>query len=131
MDINYNNKYAYAEVWEILNWLGDDYKRKVPKNMLRLFKDERKFGYRPEIDFRKPLGDQVRQETKNIIAYLNYSCWIEDETIKANLKAVIEANYQKRLEREKAEKMKEKAIKSQMGNVSLNAQVDNALKNLK
>ena len=29
----------------------DEYKKKVPKNLLRLFKDERKFGYTPNIDF--------------------------------------------------------------------------------
>ena len=58
MNINFENKYAYAEVYEILNWLGDEYKRKVPRNLLTLFKEEKKFGYRPKLDFNKPLSDQ-------------------------------------------------------------------------
>ena len=65
MDLNFNKRYAYSEVYTILNWLGDDYKRKVPQNLLQLFKLERKFGYEPDLDFSKPLTDQVRQETKD------------------------------------------------------------------
>jgi len=131
MEINYNKKYAYAEVWAILNWLGDDYKRKVPKNLLRLFKEERKFGYDPQIDFSKDLRSQVKQETKNIIAYLNYSCWLEDDEKKEKLKKAIEVNSAKRKEKERIQKEKEKAIRRQNGNVSVNAQIDKALKNLK
>ncbi len=131
IDINYYNKYAYAEVWAILNWLGDDYKRKVPKNLLRLFKDERKFGYDPQIDFSKELGPQVRQETKNIIAYLNYSCWIENDSKKRLLKKAVEENHQIRKEKERIQKEKEKALRRKNGNISVNAQIDAALKNLK
>ncbi len=131
MDINYNNRYAFAEVWAILNWLGEDYMRKVPKNILRLFKEERKFGYTPNIDFSKPLSSQVRQETKNIIAFLNCSCWIENEDQKAKLIAKIDENSKKREAKEKAEKEREKALRAQSGNISLTAQIDNALKDLK
>ena len=131
MNINYNNKYAYAEVWTILEHLGDDYKNKVPKNFLRLFKDERKFGYRPEIDFSKPLNTQVRQETKNIIAFLEYKYWLEDETKKAQLKAKIDENVAKRKESEKLLKMQQRANTSPDGQLPLNAQIDRALKNMK
>ena len=37
----------------------DEYKRKIPKNLLQLFKLERKFGYEPELDFNRPLNDCV------------------------------------------------------------------------
>ena len=131
MNINYNNKYAYAEVWAILEHLGDDYKNKVPKNFLRLFKDERKFGYRPEIDFSKPLNTQVRQETKNIIAFLEYKYWLEDETKKAQLKARIDENVAKRKEAERLLKMQQRANMSPDGQLPLNAQIDRALKNMK
>ena len=131
MNINYNNKYAYAEDWEILKWLGDDYIRKVPQNILNLFKSERKFGYDPQIDFTKDLSSQVRQETKNIIAYLNYSCWLTDDAKKEKLKSIAQSNSKIREEREKIQKEKERAIRRQNGNISLNAQLDNALKNLK
>ena len=130
MDINYNNKYAFAEIWAILNWLGEEYVRKVPKNLLKLFKEERKFGYTPQIDFTKPLENQVRQETKNIIAYLNCSCWIEDENKKAEIIASINENSLKREAEERAQKEREKQLRAQSGNVSLTAQLDRALSDL-
>jgi len=129
MNINFENKYAYAEVYEILNWLGDEYKRKVPRNLLTLFKEEKKFGYRPKLDFNKPLSDQVRQETKNIIAYLEYSCWLEDEKKKEILKSkvTINSDRRKQIEREK------RKLERSSGNASvpLNTAIDRAIKNLK
>jgi len=128
MNLNYNKRYAYAEVYKILNWLGDDYKRKIPKNLLQLFKLERKFGYEPDLDFSRPLNDQVRQETKNIIAYLQYSCWLEDDAEKADLKAIVEENARRVKEEKRILKAQEVAAKRQ--NMSLNAMVDRALNNL-
>ena len=130
MDINYNNRYAFSEVYEILNWLGDEYKKKVPKNLLRMFKEERKFGYTPNIDFNKPLDTQVRQETKNIIAYLNYCCWIEDDDKKKLLAMKVNENVKERIIKEQAEKQLQKELRRQNGNVSLNAQIDNELKKI-
>ena len=131
MEINYNKRYAYAEVCEILNWLGDDYKRKVPKNLLRLFKDEKKFGYKPNIDFSKPLDSQVRQETKNLIAYLEYYCWLEDDLQKKILKETIQRNYEIKKEKSRVENQRLQEIKKQNVRVGLNAQLNEALKNLK
>ncbi len=131
MNINFNNKYAYAEIWAILEHLGEEYKRKVPKNLLKLFKDERKFGYRPEIDFNKPLSTQVRQETKNILAYLEYSCWLEDENKKAFLRATVNKNSEIRKAREKEEKAKKRANMSELGKLPLNTAIDRALKDIK
>ena len=128
MDINYERRYAYAEVCEILNWLGDEYKKKVPKNLLRLFKDERKFGYTPNIDFNRPLDTQVRQETKNLITYLEYYCWLEDPEQKRMLKEATERNYQIKKERDRQEKQ---AMRNQRVRVGLDAQLNDALKSLK
>ena len=130
MDLNYNKRYAYAEVYSILNWLGDDYKNKVPQNLLRLFKLERKFNYEPQIDFSKPLNDQVRQETKNIIAYLQYTCWLEDDASKAELKAIVEENARRVKEEKKIKRAQERANASESANMPLNAVIDNALKEI-
>ena len=128
MEVNFERRYAYSEIWEILNWLGDDYKKKVPKNLLRLFKDEKKFGYKPNLDFNKSLENQVRQETKNLIAYLEYYCWLEDPNEKKRLKEASEINYQIKKEKERKEKQE---IRNQRIKVGLNAQLNDALKNLK
>ena len=128
MNVNYERRYAYSEICEILNWLGDDYRKKVPKNLLRLFKNEKKFGYKPNIDFSKPLDSQVRQETKNLIAYLEYYCWLDDPEKKRLLKEKTEHNYQIKKEKERQEKQN---IVNQRVKVGLKAQLNDALKNLK
>ncbi len=127
MDLNYNKRYAYAEVYSILNWLGDDYKKKVPKNLLQLFKLERKFGYEPEIDFTKPLDNQVRQETKNLLAYLVYTCWLENEDDKQKFKAQVDENARRIKEQRKilrAQQREKNGIPA--GGVPLNAAIDDA-----
>ncbi len=130
MDLNFNKRYAYSEVYTILNWLGDDYKRKVPQNLLQLFKLERKFGYEPDIDFSKPLTDQVRQETKDIIAYLQYSCWLEDPNKRAALKSRIEENARRVKEEKRIKRQRELANRSEGEDIPLTAAVDQALSNL-
>lgn len=127
MDLNYNKRYAYAEVYSILNWLGDDYKKKVPKNLLQLFKLERKFGYEPEIDFTKPLNDQIRQETKNLLAYLVYTCWLENENDKKAFKEQVDENARRIKEQRKLARQQERAKKGiPQGGVPLNAAIDDA-----
>ena len=130
MDLNYNKRYAYAEVYSILNWLGDEYKRKVPKNLLQLFKLERKFGYDPEIDFNKPLTEQVRQETKNIIAYLQYSCWLDNDYKKAELKARVDENARRVKEEKKMIRNRQLAERRKNGDIPLNAAIDEAISKL-
>ncbi len=131
MDLNFNKRYAYAEVYSILNWLGDEYKRKVPKNLLQLFKLERKFGYDPELDFNKPLIDQVRQETKDIIAYLQYSCWLENDQKKAELKAQVEENARRVKEEKRILRNQRNELRRQRGgDIPLNQAIDNAISRL-
>ena len=127
MELNFEKKYAYAEVYDILNWLGEEYKKKVPKDMMRLFKNERKFGYRPEIDYTKPLDSQVKQETKNIISFLESRYFIKD---KERIKNVEDAINQRYLEL-KAKKKAERAQSRAGMNVPLNTAIDRAIKNLK
>ncbi len=131
MDLNFNKRYAYAEVYSILNWLGDEYKRKVPKNLLQLFKLERKFGYDPELDFNKPLIDQVRQETKDIIAYLQYSCWLDNDQKKAELKAQVEENARRVKEEKRILRNQRNELRRQRGgDIPLNQAIDNAISRL-
>ena len=129
MDLNYNKRYAYSEVYAILNWLGDEYKQKVPKNLLQMFKLERKFGYEPNLDFSKPLVDQVRQETKDIIAYLQYTCWLNDEKQKAELKEKVDENARRVKEEKKIARARLRQSSSNM-DVPLNQAIDKAIENL-
>ena len=129
MEFNYEKRYAYAEVEAILNWLGENYINKIPAKLIRIIKNEKKFAYRPKIDFSKPLETQVRQETKNIIAYLNLNYWLEDEKEKKAIKEAIKENAKKEKEKRKLERMQEIEEKARTASTStVTASIDKALR---
>lgn len=105
MDLSYEKNYAYAEVYCILNWLGEKYINKVPKRILKIIKEEKKYRYRPQIDFNKPLENQVRQETKNMIAYLNCNYWLTDKEEKRKIEEAVKENSRKNKEKKRTSKM--------------------------
>lgn len=107
MELNYEKRYAFAEVETILKWLGEEYINKLPKRILRAIKEQKKFAYTPEIDFNKPIENQIRQETKNIIAYLNYMYWTKDKEERNKIKEVIKINEKKEREMRRKERLEE------------------------
>ena len=129
MELNYEKRYAYAEVDCILNWLGEEYRNKIPKRILRKIKDEKKYGYKPQLDFNKPLETQVRQETKNIIAYLNCTYWLKDKEEKKKIEEAISQNAKIEKENRRIERMKEIAKRAEsQENITLTASIDKALR---
>ena len=64
-----NSSLAYSEVCTILNMLEDEYKERVPKNVMDFFEEERDKEYNPIIDVNIPLE----------ILNLNYWCDSEEE----------------------------------------------------
>lgn len=114
MSLNEEKRYAYAEVYCILNWLGEEYINKLPKKILKTIKEEKKYRYKPEIDFNKSLENQVRQETKNIIAYLNYTYWLKDNSEKKKIEEAIKENSRREKEKRRIEQMKENAKRMQL-----------------
>lgn len=128
--MNYEMKYAYSEVYEILNWLGDEYKNRVPENIYKLIKSERRLDYRPKFDYTQPLNTQpMRQETKDLIAYLNYYYWCTDERKKADLLAKIEQNVARRKQKEKEERQREIEMRAKM-NSTVGGAISQGLRNL-
>jgi len=131
MELNYEKRYAYAEVDCILKWLGEEYTNKIPNKILQMIKAEKKFGYRPELDFTRPLVEQVRQETKNIIAYLNYNYWLANQEEKKMIENAIKENSKREKEKKKEERMKEIERKAQIMNKStVSASIEDALKKI-
>ena len=131
MELNYEKRYAYAEVDCILKWLGEEYINKIPNKIIQLIKAEKKIGYRPELDFTKPLSEQVRQETKNIIAYLNYNYWLTSQEEKKLIENAIKENSKKEKEKKTQERMKEIERKAQIMNQStVSESIENALKKI-
>lgn len=126
--INYDMKYAYAEVYEILNNLGEEYKNKIPDKVYKLIKTERRLDYKPQIDFTQSLETQLlKQETKNLIAYLYYYYWCNDARKKQDLIVKIEDNIEKAKQVEREDRRREIAMRAKL-NGSVGTSIDQALK---
>ncbi len=130
MELNYEKRYAYAELETILKWLGQSYMDRVPAKILKIIKQEKKFGYFPKIDFTKPIEEQIRQETKNYFAYLALNYFIENEEEKRQVKEAIQANAKRKASLRKIEREKEIRQKAQVNQPSLTMSIDEALKKI-
>ena len=75
-----NNEIAYTEVDTILSLMDEKYINKIPKNLRGIFKEEKSFDYKPNIDPKKSLNEQnLQRETLVILAILRLNYWFESE----------------------------------------------------
>lgn len=115
-EINYDRKYAFAEAEAIIDYMGEEYKNKIPKDILRRLKNEKRQDYKPNFDFSKPLVGQVtREETKNLIAFLYVTYWCDNEEEKKKVLAQIEINKAKQKEIENQKRQEEIRRKATQG----------------
>lgn len=83
----------YAEVYEILKYLGKSYIEAIPRKLLETIDNVRSREYVFHIDETKPLNEQnFRQETKDFIAALNLIYWEKDEEKKQKLMQIYKEN---------------------------------------
>lgn len=77
MDKNMAN--AYSEVLDILDYIEPQYKAKIPKDMLDMFKSECNKDYLNILlkDETDRLEKNYSEEALSIIAYLNLKYWCE------------------------------------------------------
>ena len=81
-----NNEIAYTEVDTILSLMDEKYINKIPKNLRGIFKEEKSFDYKPNIDPKKSLNEQnFQRETLVILAILSLNYWCESEEEKQKL----------------------------------------------
>lgn len=84
-----DTKEAYGEICEFLDLLGDNYKNEIPKEVLKLFKENTKKGYIPHINPNTPIEEQkLKDRTLTLISILYLKYWCKDENEKDNLKKV-------------------------------------------
>jgi len=91
--MNIKTKETYSEVYSILNMLGDNYKNKIPINLLSMINEERLESYNPQYDTTKRISERnISRDSLSIIAllYLNYWCNTPEE--KQNLKQLLRNN---------------------------------------
>ena len=81
-----NSSLAYSEVCTILNMLEDEYKERVPKNVMDFFEEERDKEYNPIIDVNIPLERQnLKRKTLVLLAILNLNYWCDSEEEKQEI----------------------------------------------
>ena len=81
-----NSSLAYSEVCTILNMLEDEYKERVPKNVMDFFEEERDKEYNPIIDVNIPLEKQnPKRKTLVLLAILNLNYWCDSEEEKQEI----------------------------------------------
>lgn len=90
-------KMAYCEVDIILGQMEEEYVNKVPSELRKLFKEQKRKDYLPEIKADVPLAKQnLMRKTIAILAMLNLNYWCEDEKEKQDLIQMYAENDRKR-----------------------------------
>lgn len=94
-------KVSYAEVDEILNYIDEEYVKRIPEKVRDFFKEERDENYKLEIDVNKPLEEQnLKRKTMVILAILNMNYWCDKEEEKKEIIESLSKNeeiYQKEI----------------------------------
>ncbi|MCM1230596.1 MAG: hypothetical protein NC489_10720 [Ruminococcus flavefaciens] len=78
---------AFAEVWEILQWVEDDDIAKIPTNVLNVFEKYRDPDYEYYVDMDKPLSEwEMLPETRAVLYNIYRDYWAAPEEREAILK---------------------------------------------
>lgn len=122
--MNSNTKDAYGEICEFLDLLGDNYKNKIPNEMLRLFEENKSNNYIPHINPNIPIKEQkLEEKTLAIISILYLKYWCEDENEKEKLQKIYvnnEIKYQNELkEKYETEIFKDKKVRKNSKSIEL------------
>lgn len=100
--MTYETKQAYAEICEVLRCMPDEYVKKIPEKIIKLFQSEKLENYDVNINKSNPLDkNYLSRETMVIIAMLNYQYWCPNKKVKGDLHQMYSSNnekYQKEIE---------------------------------
>jgi len=101
--MTYETRQAYAELCAVLEYMPNEYVKKIPKKIIKLFQSEKLESYEPNINKLNPLDkNYLSRKTMVLIAMLNYQYWCPNRKIKDDLYKVYLSNndkYQKRIEK--------------------------------
>ena len=95
MRVSISEKQAFKEVNEIINIMGEEYKAKVPKQLLELFEKEEDKEYITKIKKDIYFEEQEISRTALILLnYINMNYWLEEHQ-KEKIKRVYRENEEK------------------------------------
>ena len=91
---NLNN--AYAEVEQVLDFLGDSYKQKIPEKLIKLFKEKKNKNHKIQIDKNTKLENiKLCRTTIIILSVLNLKYWEANPNKKDKLEQIYQKNEDK------------------------------------
>ena len=93
-----STKESYSEVYELIRFLGDEYKDKIPKKLYEFIESNRDKEYKPKFDKAdlESLNEQsISRKAIAIMAFLNLNYWVEDEKEKEKLEKIYTLDQQR------------------------------------
>lgn len=92
-----NNAKTYSEIYEILNILGIEFIKRIPKKMYNLFDLERDKKYKPNLFKEDGMFDETKisKETIALFAVLNVKYFMNDEEQKNEFYRILNENEKK------------------------------------
>ena len=94
-------KVENKELCAVLKYMPNEYVKKIPKKIIKLFQSEKLKNYEPNINKLNPLDrNYLSRKTMVLIAMLNYQYWHPNRKIKDDLYKVYLSNndkYQKEI----------------------------------
>lgn len=90
--MNNTKKYAYTEIFELLEIIGNNYKNKLPVKVYKFFEENKLEKYNKSEIVSKIKRKELSDEALNIFAFLNLKYFCEDELEKNMLKQIYAKN---------------------------------------
>lgn len=84
--MNFETRQSYAEIYEILQYMPDEYVKKIPRKLIELFQTEKLEDCEIKINKKNPLDrNYLSKKTLILISILNYNYWCPNKKIKDEL----------------------------------------------
>lgn len=91
--MNVNTPKVYSEVYQVLNILGNEYIRRLPKSLYNMLEEKRDTTYNPKYTDEITLDMQnIKKESLNILALLHFNYWCDSYEQKLELQNILEEN---------------------------------------
>ena len=107
LENNKNNIYkAYAEVYEIINLLGAEYRDKIPAKVIDFLQNNKDDNYIVILDSEIPLEDQcLLKDTINILALIKKDYWCDSKEERDQFFSILRENEKKSKEKYSIDKL--------------------------
>lgn len=98
MTLETNEKEAISEVLEILSYMEEEYKSKIPTKFLKVLQDNKDNNYKNHIDPNIDIASQItKDKTRVILGIIFYNFWSTEED-KKEFEKILNENENKRQE---------------------------------